>query len=100
MRLTTIARWGLKKIYRPGFAYQKAGVALMNLRDAGTVQRDLFSKDKNKPRLTQVMDQINQTWGRGTLHSAAEGVHKEWKMKREKKSPGYTTRWDELPVAS
>ena len=100
LRLTTIARWGLKKIYRPGFAYQKAGVVLMNLRDGGTVQLNLFSKEKNKPRLMQVMDHINQTWGRGTLHSAAEGVHKEWKMKREKKSPGYTTRWDELPVAS
>ena len=26
---------GLTKIYRPGFAYKKAGVVLMNLRDAG-----------------------------------------------------------------
>ncbi|MEO8411905.1 MAG: DUF4113 domain-containing protein, partial [Propionivibrio sp.] len=89
----------LKKIYRPGFAYQKAGVALMNLQDAHTVQLTLFTKDRNNTRLMQVMDQINQTWGRGTLHSAAEGVQKAWKMKREKKSPGYTTSWDELPVA-
>ena len=37
LRLTTIARWGLKKIYRSGYAYQKAGVALMNFSDAGTV---------------------------------------------------------------
>jgi DNA polymerase V len=100
LRLTTIARWGLKKIYRPGFAYQKAGVALMNLRDAGTVQMNLFSKAKDNTRLMQVMDHINDLWGRGTLHSAAEGVRKEWKMKREQKSPAYTTRWDQLPVAT
>lgn len=100
LRLTRIAKWGLKRIYQPGFAYQKAGIALMNLRDAGTVQMNLFSKSRDNTRLMQVMDQINANWGRGTLHSAAEGVQKDWKMKREKKSPGYTTRWDELPVAT
>ena len=100
LRLITIARWGLKKIYRPGYAYQKAGIALMNLRDAGTVQMNLFSKAKDNTRLMQVMDRINEDWGRGSLHSAAEGVQKEWKMKRELKSPGFTTRWDQLPVAS
>ena len=100
LRLTTIARWCLKKIYRPGFAYQKAGIALMNFSDAHNVQLSLFSKNKDNIRLMQVMDRINGIWGRGTLHSAAEGVHKAWKVKREKKSPCYTTRWDQLPVAS
>ena len=96
MRLTTVALWGLKRLYRPGFAYQKAGVALMNLSDAGTVQMNLFSKSKDNTHLMQVMDRINGIWGRGTLRSAAEGVAKEWKMKRERMSPGYTTRWDQL----
>ena len=99
LRLTRVAQWGLKKIYRPGFAYQKAGVTLMNLSDAGTVQMNLFSRVKDHTRLMQVMDHINMVWGRGTLHSAAEGVKKEWKMKREQKSPGFTTRWDQLPEA-
>jgi DNA polymerase V len=100
LRLTKVAHWGLKRIYQPGFAYQKAGIALMNLRDAGNVQMNLFSRTKDNTRLMQVMDQINAVWGRGTLHSAAEGLQKDWKMKREKKSPGYTTCWDQLPVAS
>ena len=97
--LTRVACWLLKKIYRPGYAYQKAGVVLMDLRDAGTVQADLFSRAHDNPALMQVMDRINATWGRGTLSCAAEGVRKEWSMKREKKSPNYTTRWDELPEA-
>ena len=100
LRLIRVAQWGLKKIFRPGFAYKKAGIALLNLCDAGTVQYDLFSKSRDKTGLMQVMDRINSEWGRGTLHSAAEGVRKEWRMKREMKSPGYTTRWDQLPVAS
>lgn len=100
LRLTTIARWGLKKIYKPGYAYQKAGVVLMNLMDASTVQMNLFSKAKDHSRLMRVVDQINDNWGKGTLHLAAEGVRKDWSMKREKKSPAYTTRWTELPVAT
>jgi len=99
LRLTKVALWLLKKIYRPGYAYQKAGVVLMDLQDAAGIQYSLFNHSRDNQALMQVMDRINTVWGRGTLRSAAEGVHKEWAMKREKKSPNYTTRWDELPEA-
>ena len=99
LRLVKVALWGLKKIFRPGYAYKKAGICLLNLSGAGTVQPDLFSIAKDNTRLMCAMDRINEILGRGTLHSAAEGVRKEWKMKRKLKSPGWTTRWDELPVA-
>ncbi len=99
LRLTKVALWLLKKIYRPGYAYQKVGVALLDLSEAGIAQMNLFSKCRDNPGLMQVMDRINTVWGRGTLHSAAEGVEKEWRMRRELKSPGFTTRWDQLPEA-
>ena len=98
-RLTAVALWGLKRIYRPGFAYQKAGVMLGNLSQAGVQQFTLFEKRKDRPALMQAMDRINTVWGRGTLKLGAEGVNQEWRMKREKMSPRYTTCWDELPVA-
>ena len=97
LRLTRAALWGLKRIFRPGFAYQKAGVALLNLTDAATPQMALFSSARDNSRLMQAMDRINALWGRGTLRSAAEGIDKDWKMKRERMSPGYTTSWSELP---
>jgi DNA polymerase V len=100
LRLIRVARWGLKRIYRPGYAYQKAGIALLDLSAAGTAQMGLFSRTRDNLRLMQVMDRINAIWGRGTLHCAAEGVNPTWAMKRERKSPGYSTRWDQLPVAS
>ena len=53
---------------------------------------------RDRENLMKTMDQINETFGRGTLHSAAEGLRKAWAMKREHKTPGYTTRWDQLPV--
>lgn len=100
LQLTKAALWALKRIYKPGYAYHKAGVALLNLTDGGdgTVQKDMFSTAKDNTKLMAVMDRINATYGRGTLRSAAEGSSKEWAMKRERMSPCYTTRWDELPV--
>ncbi len=97
MRLTRAALWGLRRIYRPGFEYQKAGIMLMDLVPAGVRQQDLFSAARNNDALMKVVDRINGTWGRGTVRSAAEGTTKAWAMKRERMSPRWTTRWEEVP---
>lgn len=99
LRLTRAALWGLGRIYRPGFAYQKAGVALLDLTDVAHRQMGIFSSVRDNSRLMRVMDRINAIWGRGTLRSAAEGTDKRWKMKRERMSPCYTTSFAQLPVA-
>lgn len=96
--LTRAALWGLRRIYRPGFEYQKAGIALMNLSDARHQQLGLFSGGKQNDAVMRVMDRINGTWGRGTLRSAAEGNAKPWSMKRERMSPRWTTEWEEIPA--
>ena len=96
--LTRAALWGLKQLFKPGYAYQKAGVMLMDLRDAGCVQGQLFEvMPPDRPALMRVIDRANAQWGRGTLRLAAEGVTKPWQMRRERVSPGYTTRWEDLP---
>lgn len=98
VRLTRAALWGLKRIYRPGFTYQKAGVMLMDLNPAGQTQGVLFEvSSPARPALMEVIDKANGRWGRGTLKLAAEGMIKPWQMKREHKSPAYTTRWEDLP---
>jgi DNA polymerase V len=43
------------------------------------------------------LDEINQKFGRSTIRLCSEGQSRDWRMKREKLSPAYTTRWDELP---
>lgn len=95
VQLIKAAHWGLRKIYRPGYAYQKAGVALLDLSDVAHRQGSLFELHGN-PQLMQVMDRINATWGQGTLRTAAEGVRQTWRMKRERMSRRYTTHWAEL----
>jgi DNA polymerase V len=45
------------------------------------------------------MDTINKKMGKGSVGVAAAGVRMGWEMKREKKSPNFTSDWGELPVA-
>ncbi|MCP5276957.1 MAG: Y-family DNA polymerase [Thiobacillus sp.] len=99
-RLIQAARAGLRRIYRQGFRYKKAGVMLMDLGPAGVRQGDLFAQapPDTRARLLAVLDETNQRMGRGTLRFAAEGVGQPWKMRRDRVTPAYTSDWDELPV--
>ena len=50
-------------------------------------------------KLMCVMDSINRRMGKGSMTIAASGTQQRWAMRRDAKSPNYTTDWDELPVA-
>lgn len=99
-KLVAAALKGLKTIYRSGFRYKKSGVLLMGLHPKSTIQPTLFDdpiEQSASSRLMQVMDAINQKMGQGKLSIAASGICKPWAMRREGKSPNYTTDWKELP---
>ncbi len=100
-----LTRWALRvlrRIYRPGFGYHKAGITLMNIVPATNQQFSLFASggavDSRSQKLMGVLDGINGKYGRGTMRLAAEGVEKSWQMRRGNLSPGYTTDWTGLPV--
>lgn len=93
---------GLKQIYRPGLRYKKSGVMLMGLQNKDTVQRDLFDEPADHSRSEarmRIMDEINRKMGKGAVTIAASGIRQGWAMRRERKSPDYTSDWNELPVA-
>lgn len=99
VRLTKAALWGLRKIYRSGYRYQKARVMLSELFSAGNRQSDLFglaAAENKSGKLMAVMDQINAKMGSSTLKLASEGFRQPWKMKQGNRSPRYTTNWNEL----
>jgi len=90
---------GLRRIYRQGYAYKKAGIMLVELGPEGQqIQSDLFAKPASPEakKLMAVMDTLNNRFGRGTLRIAAEGIQKDWQMKRGRMSPRYTTEWKHL----
>jgi len=96
--LTRTAVDALDRVFRPGFAYSKAEVMLLNLCQPGQYTDDLFatSQPAEASRVMAVLDQINGRWGRGTLRSASVPTHPEWAMRREMMSQSYTTRLDQL----
>ena len=93
---------GLTRLYRPGYRYGKAGVMLSGLTPAMNRQAPLFGNDaadQQSALLMKTLDAINLAMGRDTLHLAGAGIQPRWRMRRENKSPHYTTRWDELAIA-
>ena len=65
----------LRRIYRPGYAYHKAGVMLLELIPAAHQQLSLLATDlvatNRNTRLMTTLDTINSRYGRGTLRLAA-----------------------------
>lgn len=104
--LTEVACAIVRHIYRPGHKYAKAGVMLMGLQSADTEQLSLplgSEGPETRNRLMTALDSINSKWGRGTLHLASAGTAgkaRTWEMKQEMKTPGYTTQWSQLVMAS
>ena len=88
----------LDKLYRPGIAYKKAGVSLENIQRENDVEQDLFAFENDRAdRLSAVIDQLNSRFGKGTVSlSTAKRDGEDWKMKREHRSPSYTTRFSEV----
>jgi DNA polymerase V len=93
---------GLTRIYRPGLAYQRAGVMLLDLLPATHEQGLLFTAEARDParaaRRMAALDHINQKYGRETLRYGSEAVSDRGRMRARLKSPAWTTCWQELPV--
>ncbi|ANJ66588.1 hypothetical protein A9404_03615 [Halothiobacillus diazotrophicus] len=102
-QLLRCAHAALKQIYRPGLRYQKCGVILFDLGPLQGSQGSLFSTQTADDRtrrqaLMTAIDRINLKMGRRQVRFAAEGFEHRWQMQQSRRTPSYTTRWDQLPV--
>ncbi|EOA4333890.1 Y-family DNA polymerase [Pseudomonas aeruginosa] len=97
-QLTKYALQAAAEIFRPGFAYSKAEVLLMDLRKRGEYTQDLFSpsQPERSDALMATMDKINRRWGHDCLRTAAVPLTPDWGMRRALLSPSYMTSWDQL----
>lgn len=91
----------LRGIYRCGHRYKKAGVFVTELVDEKNVQLSLFGRgdDARRKTVDEVVDRLNRQLGSNKVRYAAMGTRQRWAMRQERKSRGFTTRWQELPVA-
>lgn len=87
-----------EKIFRPGREYKKSGVMLSGIVPSASIQSNLFvpTAEKNKHLLMNTLDNINFSMRDDVIRFAASGVNTNWKMRKEFRSPRYTSRWREL----
>jgi DNA polymerase V len=91
---------GVETIYRPGQAFAKAGVLLLELQPETLVQGHLFEqRDSERSKLLmQTIDNLNRQFGARTVEFAAAGLEKGWAMRQGRRSQRWTTCWEELLV--
>lgn len=103
LTLVRAAKWGARRIWKPGYRYSKAGLMTVDIVPLERSQRALIGTlDREKSgKLMEALDACNQRHGRGVVFPAAAGIARQrqaWITKFDMRSPRYTTRIDELPV--
>jgi len=102
--LVQAATAGMRHLYAPGYLLAKAGVMLLDLQADDVHQGELALEDepqRDRSQLLTAMDTLNKRYGKGTVHVGSAGPArspKAWGMRQERRTPRYTTRWDEMPV--
>lgn len=101
-KLIAAAHHGLEAIYKCGPRYAKALIMLSGLQPDTARQTTLFAPTDSERdiRLMGLLDSLNATYGRGAVQLAAEGLNRQWAMRRNLRTPSYTTNWHQLyPIA-
>lgn len=96
--IITAARHAIRDvIYKPGVAFARAGVGLLELLPERPEQLDVFTcrQSLKSRQLMAVLDDVNAT--QCPVFFASQGIDPQWKMTRNLKSPSYTTKWRDLP---
>ena len=97
IELSRYATIGLKKIFRNGFQYKKAGVIVMDITPANQKQIALFeNSDPRHDKLMATIDRMNKAIGQQKIKLASQSPGRTWKMRQEKLSPRYTTQLSEI----
>ncbi len=93
IELAKFAAQGLKRIFKEGYSYKKAGVIVMELTPEENTQMNLFtnSDTRHKP-LMKAIDTLNKKIGGNKLKLASQDLDRTWKMRQQRLSPKYTTK--------
>lgn len=96
-----VNRWAsylCERMFKPEYQYKKAGIMLSEISPVTHRQGDLLEPETtSNAKLMQALDKLNQRYGRGTVKVSTQGAFKDWQMRQERKSPNYTTSWNEVP---
>ena len=103
-----------ERIFRQGYHYKRAGVIVMGVIPDTGIQTNFVDYDAERhekmKKLDEALDKINREYGTETIVLASQQyTKKDGKgkadtfadaIKRDFKSPCYTTRWSDIPEAT
>ncbi len=98
MEIVKVAIKALESIYRGDCIYKKAGVVVSRMVPQEQTQLSLFdSLDRGKrENINIAVDKVNSLMGKNKVHLAVQGNGRKWKIKQERLSPCYTTRFADI----
>ena len=98
--LVRAAKELMGRLFVEGRAFRKAGVVLDSMEAADSGQAEFFDdgRAERSRRLLKTMDRVNASLGPGTLLYGGAIVSRATASKSERRSPRWTTVWDELPT--
>ena len=75
---------------------------LLNLQPKALQQGLLFppKQQSKRKQLLEAIEEIRSAYGPESAFLAAQGIQRKWEMKRNYRSPRYTTNWQEIPSTS
>lgn len=89
----------LKDIFKEGHKYKKAMVMLGGIVPEAKIPAGLFDNLEQKQKelfLMKRIDKLNQHLGAAKIKIGVTGFKHRWRVKAERRSPLYTTEWDQL----
>lgn len=97
LELSNFAIQALKKIFKEGYKYKKAGVIVLDFSQANELQKQLFeNRDERHIQLMEAIDKVNKQFGQQKIRIANQDLKRVWKMRQEKLSPRYTTNLNDI----
>jgi DNA polymerase V len=96
--LVRFAVAGFMAIFKKGFLYKKAGVLVGNIIPEQHVQQSLFEPENRKQSgmLMKTLDKLTEVYGKNKVRVASQGFSRKWKLRQERLSGRFTTRWEEI----
>lgn len=100
--LVKAAMEALDKGYQPGHGYMKGGILLFDIQNQGFRQMTLVEAaatltQQRDAKLMQVLDKINDRFGKDTLRYLSQGsAEAHWHMTQNLLSGAFTTKWTQL----
>jgi len=97
--IISCAIMGLKKIYKNGYRYKKAGIILTDIVSSYQTRFQLTNDEINiedHEKVMKTVDYINIRYGTDTIFFASSGIGKKRNTRCNYLSKCFTTRWNEL----